>query len=86
MLSDVLLISRDMFDTMNSPNRNMAIVNAVRKQGRRPSRVAQRFGSSRQRVYQILNVFDAGGANAIAPRSRAPHGVVRKSWTRSRAT
>ena len=58
---------------MNSPNRNMAIVKAVRKQGRSPSKVAQRFGISRQRVYQILNAFDAGGADAIAPRSRAPH-------------
>ena len=73
MSGDVLLISRDMFDTMNSPNRNMAIVNAVRIQGRSPSKVAQRFGISRQRVYQILNAFDAGGADAIAPRSRAPH-------------
>lgn len=62
-----------MFDTMNSPNRNMAIVNAVRHQGRSPSKVAKQFGISQQRVYQILNAFDAGGTKAIAPKSRAPH-------------
>ena len=62
-----------MFDTMNSPNRNMAIVKAVRHQGRSPSKVAKQFGISRQRVYQILNAFDAGGAKAVAPKSRAPH-------------
>ena len=62
-----------MFDTMNSPNRNMAIVRAVREQKRSPSKVAKHFGISRQRVYQILNAFDAGGAQAVAPKSRAPH-------------
>lgn len=58
---------------MNSPNRNMAIVRAVRDQGRSPSKVAKKFKISRQRVYQILNAYDAGGAEAIAPKSRAPH-------------
>ena len=62
-----------MFDTMNSPNRNMAIVRAVREQKRSPSKAAKQFGISRQRVYQILNAFDAGGAKAVAPKSRAPH-------------
>ena len=51
----------------------MAIVRAVREQKRSPSKVAKHFGISRQRVYQILNAFDAGGAQAIAPKSRAPH-------------
>ena len=62
-----------MFDTMNSPNRNLAIVRAVRDQGGTPTNVAKRFGISRQRVHQILNAYDAGGAEAIAPKSRAPH-------------
>ena len=62
-----------MFDTMNSPNRNIAIVRAVRDQGGTPTGVAKRFGISRQRVHQILNAYDAGGAEAIAPKSRAPH-------------
>lgn len=62
-----------MFDTMNSPNRNLAIVKAVREQKRSPSKVAKQFGISRQRVYQILNAYDTGGAQAIAPKSRAPH-------------
>ena len=61
-----------MFDTMNSPNRNLAIVRAVRDQKRSPSKVAKQFGISRQRVYQILNAYDTGGAEAIAPKSRAP--------------
>lgn len=61
-----------MFDTMNSPNRNLAIVKAVREQKRSPSQVTKQFGISRQRVYQILNAFDTGGTDAIAPRSRAP--------------
>lgn len=61
-----------MFDTMNSPNRNLAIVKAVRGQKRSPSQVAKQFGISRQRVYQILHAFDAGGTDAIAPKSRAP--------------
>ncbi|SIQ71912.1 hypothetical protein SAMN05421802_1271, partial [Corynebacterium afermentans] len=38
-----------MFDTMNSPNRNIAIVRAVRDQGGTPTGVAKRFGISRQR-------------------------------------
>ena len=62
-----------MFDTMNSPNRNLAIDRAVRDQGGTPTSVAKRFGISRQRVHQILNAYDAGGAEAIAPKSRAPH-------------
>ena len=62
-----------MFDSMNSPNRNLAIVRAVRDQGSTPTKVAKRFGISRQRVHQILNAYDAGGADAIAPKSRAPH-------------
>ena len=62
-----------MFDTMNSPNRNLAIDRAVRDQGGTPTNVAKRFGISRQRVHQILNAYDAGGAEAIAPKSRAPH-------------
>lgn len=62
-----------MFDIMNSPNRNLAIVRAVRDQGATPTNVAKRFGISRQRVHQILNAYDAGGADAIAPKSRAPH-------------
>ena len=66
-------MSRDMFDTMNSPNRNLAIDRAVRDQGGTPTNVAKRFGISRQRVHQILNAYDAGGAEAIAPKSRAPH-------------
>lgn len=57
---------------MNSPNRNLAIVKAVRGQKRSPSQVAKQFGISRQRVYQILHAFDAGGTDAIAPKSRAP--------------
>ena len=62
-----------MFDAMNSPNRNLAIDRAVRDQGGTPTNVAKRFGISRQRVHQILNAYDAGGAEAIAPKSRAPH-------------
>ena len=62
-----------MFDTMNSPNRNIAIVRAVRDQGGTPTSVAKRFGISRQRVHQILNAYEAGGVEAIAPKSRAPH-------------
>ena len=58
---------------MNSPNRNLAIVKAVREQGEPVTRVAKRFRISRQRVYKILSQFDAGGADAIAPKSRAPH-------------
>ena len=58
---------------MNSPNRNLAIVKAVRDQGEPVIKVAKRFGISRQRVYKILSEFDAGGAEAIAPKSRAPH-------------
>ena len=61
-----------MFDTMNSPNRNMAIVKVVRKQGRSPSKVAQRFGISRQRVYQILNALTPAAPTpsrlALVPR------------------
>ena len=41
-----------MFDAMNSPNRNLAIVRAVRDQGGTPTSVAKRFGISRQRVHQ----------------------------------
>ena len=48
-----------MFDAMNSPNRNLAIVRAVRDQGGTPTSVAKRFGISRQRVHQILNAYDA---------------------------
>lgn len=51
----------------------MAIVRAVRDQGRSPSRVARQFNISRQRVHQILNAYDTGGAAAVAPKSRAPH-------------
>ncbi|MDG0895506.1 helix-turn-helix domain-containing protein, partial [Bacillus paranthracis] len=58
---------------MNSPNRNLAIVKAVREQGEPVTKVAKRFRISRQRVYKILSQFDAGGADAIAPKSRAPH-------------
>ena len=58
---------------MNSPNRNLAIVKAVRDQGEPVTKVAKRFGISRQRVYTILANFDAGGPDAIAPKSRAPH-------------
>ncbi|MGV0344516.1 helix-turn-helix domain-containing protein, partial [Corynebacterium lehmanniae] len=49
------------------------LVRAVRDQGGTPTSVAKRFGISRQRVHQILNAYDAGGAEAIAPKSRAPH-------------
>ncbi|UIZ92270.1 IS481 family transposase [Corynebacterium sp. CNCTC7651] len=58
---------------MNSPNRNLAIVKAVRDQGEPVAKVAARFGISRQRVYQILYKYDAGGPEAIAPKTRAPH-------------
>ena len=58
---------------MNSPNRNLAIVKAVRDQGEPVTKVAKRFGISRQRIYKILSEFDAGGEQAIAPKSRAPH-------------
>ncbi len=58
---------------MNSSNRNLAIVKAVRGQGEPVVKVAQRFGISRQRVYKILSDFDSGGAQAIALKSRAPH-------------
>lgn len=58
---------------MNSPNRNLAIVKAVREQREPVAKVAKRFGISRQRVYKILAEYDAGGAQAIAPKSRAPH-------------
>lgn len=58
---------------MNSPNRNLAIVKAVREQGEPVTKVAKRFRISRQRIYKILSQFDAGGADAIAPKSRAPH-------------
>ena len=58
---------------MNSPNRNLAIVKAVRDQSQPAAKVAKRFGISRQRVYKILADFDAGGPEAIAPKSRAPH-------------
>ena len=62
-----------MVDTVNSPNRNLAIIRAVQDQGGTPTNVAKRFGISRQRVHQFLNAYDAGGAEAIAPKSRAPH-------------
>lgn len=58
---------------MNSPNRNLAIVKAIRDQGEPVTKVAKRFGISRQRAYTILANFDAGGPDAIAPKSRAPH-------------
>ncbi|AQQ15944.1 Integrase core domain protein [Corynebacterium glaucum] len=58
---------------MDSPNRNLAIVKAVRDQGEPVAKVAKRFGISRQRVYKIVSDFDAGGPEAIAPKSRAPH-------------
>jgi len=58
---------------MNGPNRNLAIVKAVLDQGKPVAKVAKRFGISRQRVYKILAEFDAGGAQAIAPKSRAPY-------------
>ncbi|MEX3505686.1 IS481 family transposase [Corynebacterium sp. LK2510] len=58
---------------MNSPNCNLAIVKAVREQHQPVSKVATRFGISRQRVYKILADYDAGGADAITPKSRAPH-------------
>ncbi|AQQ15940.1 Integrase core domain protein [Corynebacterium glaucum] len=58
---------------MNSPNRNLAIVRAVRDQKQKVAAVAKRFGVSRQRVYQILADYDAGGDAAVAPKSRAPH-------------
>ena len=58
---------------MNSPNRNLAIVKAVREQGLPVSKVATRFGITRQRVYQILALYDSGGEAAVAPKSRAPH-------------
>ncbi|WP_256018644.1 helix-turn-helix domain-containing protein, partial [Corynebacterium sp. CCUG 65737] len=35
---------------MNSPNRNLAIVKAVRDQGEPVTKVAKRFGISRQRM------------------------------------
>ena len=60
-----------MFGTMNSPNRNMAIVKAVRHQGRSPSKVAKQFGISRQCFYQILTAFEASGVKVVAPKSRA---------------
>lgn len=68
----VKLISRDIVDTVNSPNRNLAIVKAVREQHEPVAKVAARFNISRQRVYKILADFDTGGPDAIAPKSRAP--------------
>ena len=65
-------MSRDMVDKVNSPNRNLAIVKAAIEQREPVAKVAKRFGISRQRVYKILAEFNAGGAEAIAPKSRAP--------------
>ena len=41
-----------MFDTMNSPNRNMAIVKAVRHQGRNP--VASKYSAALQDLRHLL--------------------------------
>lgn len=61
-----------MLDTMNSPNRNLAIVTAVREQKRSPSKVVKECRISRLRVYQILNASDNRGTQPIGPKSRAP--------------
>ena len=39
---------------MNSPNRNLAIIKAVREQHQPVARVATRFNVSRQWVYALL--------------------------------
>ena len=71
-----------MFDTMNSPNRNMAIGRAVREQKRSPSKVAKHFGISRQRVYQILNAFDAGVKSWVVVYLFSNLGLVSWRWFR----
>ena len=58
---------------MNSPNRNLAIIKAVREQHQPVARVATRFNVSRQWVYALLRRYDTGGPQAVKPKSKAPH-------------
>jgi transposase len=44
-----------------------------------PSRAAQKFGYSKQRYYQLLQVFREGGAAALASQKRGPKTHYRRT-------
>jgi len=51
---------------------SQVIVLSVLHDGLTPSQAAQRFGVSRQWIYQLLARYKAGGLEALEPRSRRP--------------
>lgn len=53
-------------------SKQKVIVLAVTVQGLSPSEAARRYGVSRQWVHELLNRFNAGGMDAVEPRSKRP--------------
>jgi transposase InsO family protein len=49
------------------------VVTAVRVEGRTKAEVARDYGVSARWVYELCRRFDAGGDEALEPRSRRPH-------------
>ncbi len=52
------------------------VVEAVVREGRSPTEIARDHGISRSWIYQLLARYRAGGDDALAPRSRRPHGCA----------
>lgn len=55
-----------------SQSKNNAIIASIKNQGMTPTQAARKFDVSRQWVYTLLDRYEQGGKDALAPRSRAP--------------
>lgn len=53
--------------------RNHVIVHQIRDAGLSVTEAANRYKISRQRIYQLLKAYDAGGDPAVEPQSKRPH-------------
>ncbi|WP_353959542.1 helix-turn-helix domain-containing protein [Corynebacterium felinum] len=58
---------------MNSPNRNLAIITYVLKQGNTVAAAARHFKVSRQWVYTLIHRYETSGGAGLQPRTKAPH-------------
>jgi len=52
------------------------VIEAIVREGRSPTEIARAHGISRSWIYQLLARYRAGGYDALAPRSRRPHGCA----------
>ncbi|RWZ79130.1 helix-turn-helix domain-containing protein, partial [Glutamicibacter sp. HZAU] len=53
-------------------SKNHVIVHQIRDAGMSVTTASRQYKISRQRIYQLLKAYDAGGDQALEPQSRRP--------------